>query len=294
MFHSSNPVLTRQQEFQPRYSSAPHAGQQYADPRYQQQYGDPRHQQQYGDPRLRGGDIYGGAPVQQPPAEGVMTMEDVIAKTALCLGLVAAVAAAAWFLIPDALIYPALIGAGLLSIVAVVAVMMIKKINPVVVFGYALVEGVFVGMLSKIFEYSYPGIVVTAVVSTFMVAGVVLAAYRFFNLGRVASRIRKIVIIATAGLALALVANFLLNIFGVFDLGLRAGVTGPVTPLVIGVSALAVVLATLNLILDFEFIESGIRNRAPASMSWVAAFGLTVTMIWLYTEILRIISYFRR
>lgn len=286
MFHSSNPVLTRQQEFQPRYQAAPHAGQQYG--------GDPR--QQYGaDPRYSGQDLYGGAQSAPPQqSQGVMTMEDVIAKTAICLGMVAAVAAAAWFLIPDALMYPALIGAGLLSIVAVIVVAMTKRVNPVMVIGYAVIEGVFVGMLSKVFEYQYPGIVVNAVVATFVVAGVVLFAYRFFGLGKVASRIRKIVVIATAGLALALVANFLLNIFGVFDLGLRAGVTGPVTPLVIGISALAVILATLNLILDFEFIESGIRNRAPAAMSWTAAFGLTVTMVWLYTEILRILSYFRR
>ncbi|MGJ3507915.1 Bax inhibitor-1/YccA family protein [Enemella sp. A6] len=283
MFHSSNPVLTRQKEFQPQYSSAPYSDPQYGDPRYQGQ-----------GPDIYGG--YGGAPSMPPqqPVQGVMTMEDVITKTAICLALVAGVAAAAWFFIPDALVIPALLGAGLLSIVAAVAMIVIRKVNPAVVIGYSLIEGVFVGMLSKIFEFYYPGIVVAAVVSTFLVAGVVLAAYRFFNLGRIASRIRKVVLIATAGLALALVANFLLSLTGVVNLGLRAGVTGPVGMLPILVSIVAVVLASLNLILDFEFIETGIRNRVPASMSWTAAFGLTVTMVWLYTELLRILSYFRR
>lgn len=272
MLQSSNPVLTRQESFSPQRRTTP-----YAD----QYYGAGQH------------DMY-GAPGAPEPARAVMTMEDVIAKTAICIAMVAAVAAAAWFLIPTSLIYPVLIGSGLLSIVMVVVVSMRKSISPALVIGYALLEGVFVGMLSKLFETIYPGIVMNAVVATFVVAGVVLAAYRFFGLGKVASRIRKVVVIATAGLALALLVNFALNIFGVFDLGLRAGVTGPVTPLVIGVSAIAVILAALNLILDFEFIESGVRNRIPASMSWVAAFGLTVTMVWLYTELLRILSYFRR
>lgn len=272
MFQSSNPVLTRQESFSPRRQTTPYADQYYGPGQ---------------------GDLY-GAPGAPEPTRAVMTMEDVIAKTAICLAMVAAVAAAAWFLIPIQYVTPVLIGSGLLSIVMVVVVAMRKTISPALVIGYALLEGVFVGMLSKLFETFYPGIVMNAVVATFVVAGVVLAAYRFFGLGKVASRIRKIVVIATAGLALALVVNFLLNIFGVFDLGLRAGVTGPVGFLPIAVSAIAVVLAALNLILDFEFIESGVRNRVPASMSWVAAFGLTVTMVWLYTELLRILSYFRR
>lgn len=86
---------------------------------------------------------------------------------------------------------------------------------------------------------------------------------------------------------------FLLSFLGI-DMGLRAGVTGPVGLLPILFSLLGAVLATLNLVLDFDYIERGVQMGAPASESWRGAFGLTVTMVWLYVEILRLLSYLRR
>ena len=157
---------------------------------------------------------------------------------------------------------------------------------------YAAIEGVFIGMISKVFEQAYSGIVVQAVFATFVAAGVTLAAYKFFNI-RVTPKFQKVVIIATIAFAVAMLLNFLLSLVGV-NLGLRAGVTGPVSLLAVGVSALGVVLAVLNLVLDFDYIEQGVAMGAPASESWRGAFGLTVTMVWLYIEILRMLSYLRR
>ena len=165
-------------------------------------------------------------------------------------------------------------------------------INPALVLLYAAIEGVFIGMISKYFEYLYSGIVAQAVLGTFAAAGVTLAAYKFFNI-RVTPKFQKVVIIATIGFAVAMLLNFLLSLAG-FNLGLRDDGTGSVSLLAIGVSALGVILAVLNLVLDFDYIEQGVAMGAPAKESWRGAFGLTVTMVWLYIEILRILSYLRR
>lgn len=290
MFTSNNPILTRSESFNGRGSVS--ADQQYGQNtgQYQQtrsrQAQDPRSQPQQG-PRQTG-DSWNSPSEPQ----GVMTLDDVLTKTAIVMGTLVAVAALSWLLVPQALTMPVLIVSALVGFVTVLFVVIRRGVNPVTAMVYAAIEGVFIGMFSRIFEQIYPGIVVQAVLATFVVAGVVLAAYKFGGF-RVTPRFKKIVVISTIAFAAAVFLNFVLSFAGI-DLGLRAGLTGPVSPLAIGVSALAVVLATFNLVMDFDMIENGIRNRAPASQSWVAAFGITVTMVWLYTEILRIISYFRR
>lgn len=227
---------------------------------------------------------------QAPPTGGVMTLDDVLAKTAATLLVVFGAAALTFMFLPPALMFPALIGSALVGLVTVFMVAR-RHIIPVggVLF-YAAVEGVFVGAFSKFFETLYPGIVFSAVLATFIAAGATLAAYKFFNI-RVTQKFRKFVFIGTAAMAGVLLVNFVLALMGV-DTGLR-GSGGDVGWLAIVVSVLAVGLAVFNLIIDFDFIERGIASKAPSSESWRAAFGVTVTMVWLYVEILRILSYFR-
>lgn len=296
MFQSKNPILTRSESFNGRGSVS--ADQQYGQStgQYQQtqyeQY--PNQQGQYQQPPQQRPQSGRFEPHQdsQGDARGVMTLDDVLTKTAIVMGTLVAVAALAWILVPQALTMPVMIVSALVGFVTVLFVVIRRGVNPVTAMVYAAIEGVFIGMFSRVFESYYPGIVVQAVLATFIVAGVVLAAYKFSGF-RVTERFKKIVMISTIAFAGAVLLNFGLSFAGI-DMGLRAGITGPVSPLAIGVSLLAVVLATFNLVMDFDMIENGIRNRAPASQSWVAAFGITVTMVWLYTEILRIISYFRR
>ena len=121
-------------------------------------------------------------------------------------------------------------------------------------------------------------------------AAATLAAYKFFNI-RVTAKFRKMVTIATMALAGVFLVNFVLALLGI-NTGLRAVGSGAGL-LAIGVSILAVCLAVFNLVIDFDYIERGIASQAPAQESWRAAFGITVTMVWLYIEILRILSYFR-
>lgn len=230
-------------------------------------------------------------PYQQPVATGpVMTLDDVLAKTAITLGVVALAAVATFMVLPLALISPALIGSGLIGLVTVFMVSRRANVPVGGVLFYAAVEGVFIGAISKFFEAWFPGIVVSAVIATFVTAGATLAAYKFLNI-RVTAKFRKIVTIATISLVGVLLVNFLLALFGV-DTGMR-GFGSQAGLLAIGVSIVAVVLAVLNLIMDFDSVERGIAAQAPASESWRAAFGITITMVWLYVEILRILSYFR-
>jgi uncharacterized YccA/Bax inhibitor family protein len=284
MLRSSNPILSKQDAFTP---AAPQYGQaQYGQGGFQPY--PPQGYQQPGYPQDPSG--AGMRPTSAP--EGRMTLDDVVTKTAVTMAVLFATAALAWAFIPDVLAFPAMILSALVGFVVVLLVSFRRVVSPPLVLLYAALEGVFIGMISEVFERIYPGIVVQAVFATFVAAGVTLAAYKFFNI-RVTPKFQKVVFIATAAFAVAMLLNFVLSLVGI-NLGFRSGITGDVSLLAIGISLLGVVLAVLNLVLDFDYIERGVAMGAPARESWRGAFGLTVTMVWLYIEILRILSYLRR
>jgi uncharacterized YccA/Bax inhibitor family protein len=274
---STNPVLSRPEAFQRAGGpQSPTGQQQYAQPYYGQ----------YQPGMVQPG--YGQPPAQ--PGQGVMTIDDVIAKTGITMGSLFVVAAATFVLLPFSLLGPAILVSAIVGFVTVLVVSLRRQVSPPAVLAYTVVEGVFIGALSKMFEYLYQGIVTQAVIGTFVAAGVTLAAYRSLRV-RVTDRFRKIVTAATLGIAAMYLLNLVLSLFGVSTGIVGVGPTAGV--LSWAISAVAVVLAVANLIMDFDYIERGIANGAPASESWRAAFGLTVTMVWLYTELLRILSYFR-
>ncbi len=288
MLRSSNPILSKKDAFTPAAPQGPYGQQQYNQYNpYPQAYQQSPVQDPYGGQPPRG---YGQPGTQVP--EGRMTFDDVITKTAVVMGVLAISAALAWVFMPPALYMPALILSALVGFGVVLLVSFRRVVSPPLVFVYAVIEGVFIGMISKVFEGLYPGIVAQAVLATFVAAGLTLAAYKFFNI-RVTPKFRKVVIISTLALAGVLLINFVFSLV-TGGAGLRGGITGPVSLLSIGISAVAIVLAVLNLILDFDYIEQGVAMGAPANESWRGAFGLTVTMVWLYIELLRLISYIRR
>jgi uncharacterized YccA/Bax inhibitor family protein len=277
MLRSSNPILSKQDAFTPAAPQRGNGG-YGADPYgYQGYQGFPSGPAPY-------------APVEAP--EGRMTFDDVVTKTAITMAILIAAAGLSWVFMPKGLYFPAMVLSGLVGFVAVLVVSFRRKVSPGLVLAYAAIEGVFIGMISKLFENFYEGIVVQAVIGTFAAAGVTLAAYKFFNI-RVTPKFTKIVVISTIAFAVAMLINFLLAIFGL-GTPFTGGITGPVGLLAIGMSLLGAVLAVLNLVLDFDYIERGVAMGAPASESWRGAFGLTVTMVWLYVEILRLLSYLRR
>ncbi len=276
---STNPVLSRPEAFQ-------RAQGQYTQYNQYGSYG----QQPYGQPY--------GAPTEAPrgyqpaQAQGVMTIEDVITKSGITMGALFLVAAATYFLLPvsSGLLGGVLLVSGIVGFVTVMVVSLRRTVSPAAVMAYSVVEGVFIGALSKMFATLYAGIVPAAIFGTFIAAGVTLAAYKYLRI-RVTGQFRRIVTMGTLALAVMYLVNLVISFFGVHTglVGIGAG-AGVLSMLISGV---AVLLAVANLIMDFDYIEQGVRNGAPASESWRAAFGLTVTMVWLYTELLRILSYFR-
>ncbi len=162
-----------------------------------------------------------------------------------------------------------------------------RQLAPIMAPIYALLEGLFLGSISALMEFSYPGIVLQAVMLTFGTLFCLLLAYKSgwikptenFKLGVVA---------ATGGIALVYFISIVLGFFG-----MQIPFIHESGPIGIGFSLFIVVIAALNLVLDFDFIESGAQMGVPKYMEWYAAFGLMVTLVWLYLEILRLLAKLR-
>lgn len=225
---------------------------------------------------------------------GAMTLNGTVNKTGILLLLSVLTAAFAWtqsvvngpdgtaMVAPGVTIYAlgGAIGGFILAMVTVFK----KTWSPVTAPLYALVEGFFLGAISAVFELKYPGIVFQAVVLTFGTLGALLAAYRS-GLIRATENFKLGVVAATGGIALVYLVSMGLRLFGK-DIPLihESGLVG------IGFSLFVVVIAALNLVLDFDFIESGVEAGAPKYMEWYGAFGLMVTLVWLYIEFLRLLA----
>jgi len=238
---------------------------------------------------------------QVPPAptgtQQVMTLDDVLTKTALTLGLVIVVGVGAWWAtialgLNVATLATAGIICGLATIIFPFVAAARRKVGPGIAIPFAILEGVFIGAVSLIFEIAYPGIVVQAVMATFVAAALTLAAFKFGKF-RLSSKMLKILSLSMIGFVVVALLNLGLSFAGI-NLGLFPGPYEQVSLLAWAFALLGVVLAVGSLVADFQFVEQGIANRVPASESWRAAYGLTVTLVWLYVNLLRILSYIRR
>jgi uncharacterized YccA/Bax inhibitor family protein len=165
-----------------------------------------------------------------------------------------------------------------------------KEWAPYLAPAYAIFEGLFVGTISAMYNYVYPGLPVQAVALTLLVTLVMFLIYRF-KIIRVTSQFRTIIVAATAAIAIFYVIQLISYAISGSPL---AGFTNAATPLGIGFSVVVVALAALNLLLNFDTIEKGVELRANKYMEWYCAFGLLVTLVWLYLEILRLLSKLQR
>jgi len=221
-----------------------------------------------------------------PPAVQPMTIDDVVVKTVTLLGITGVSAVAAWNLIPDALLGAAWIGAAVVGLVLGLIISFSRMANPALVVAYAVVEGAFVGMVSKFFQEiaGYQGIVLQAVIATFGVFFLMAFLYRA-RVIRATPKFTRGMIAVMAGLFAVMLINFVLAIFGV-NTGLRSnGALGIIFSIV------CIVVASLSFILSFNEVEEGVRMGLPQRYSWTAAFGILVSLIWLYIEILRLLSF---
>ncbi len=219
-------------------------------------------------------------------AQPRLTMDDVLNRTGLLLGLLVITGAATWYLNVGmgVVLLAGLVGFGL----ALVNIFK-KQVSPGLVIAYAAIEGVFVGGISNVYETRYDGIVLQAVVGTAVVFGGVLAGYKSGRL-RATPRFTKIVMGAFLGLFGLLLVSFLINLFdGAGDgLGIRSG-----GPMAILFSLAFIVVGSLTFVLDFDQADKMIAAGVPERESWRISFGLVVGLVWLYLEILRLLSYFR-
>jgi uncharacterized YccA/Bax inhibitor family protein len=221
-----------------------------------------------------------------------MTIQGTVNKTGFLLFLVVVSAAWTWGLshsaTPEAA-YPWMLGGALGGFVIALITVFKKNWAPLSAPIYALLEGLFLGGISAIFEHSYPGIAIQAVSLTFGVMFVMLLAYKF-GIIRATRGFKLGVIVATGGIALVYLANMVMGVFFHSPMSFLYSSS----PLGIGISLFVVVIAALNLIIDFDMIENAARMGAPKYMEWYGAFGLMVTLIWLYLEILRLLAKARR
>ena len=230
--------------------------------------------------------------VEQPPvapSNNPMTYENTISKTVLLFLIVLGFGAVGWF-IPILMLPGAIVG----LVLGLVNAFKKEPSVPLII-GYAVAQGLFLGGISNFYETQWSGIVAQAIIGTLSVFGVTLLLFRSGKV-RTSPRMTKIVLIAMLGYGVFSLINFGIMIFGGAGgnpWGLRGSVEIFGIPLGVVIGGLAVLLAAYSLVMDFELIQNGVRNRVPEKWGWSAAFGLMVTLIWLYVEILRILAILR-
>lgn len=218
---------------------------------------------------------------------GGMTIEGTVNKVGLMLLLLMAPAAWVWNKAmtawDPASIMPLMVGGMVGGFVLALVTIFKKQWSPVTAPLYAVMEGLFLGGVSALAETQFPGVVIPAVALTFGTLFALLLAYRS-GLIRATENFKLGVIAATGGIALVYLAGFVMSFFGASIPMIHEGGT-------VGIlfSVFVIVIAALNLVLDFDFIEQGAEHGAPRYMEWYAAFGLMVTLVWLYLEILRLL-----
>lgn len=224
-----------------------------------------------------------GQPAATTRDTGRMTYDDVIIRTAGMFAVIVVVGAATWMLAPQ-LFFVGLIGGLVLGLVNAFK----KTPSPALIMAYAAFEGVFLGGISALFEAQWQGIVIQAILATVATFAACLFLFRSGRV-RVTPKFTRWLIIAISGYLVFALTNFVLSFFVASEgFGpLRNGPFGIIIGLV------AVGLASASLIVDFDAIKRGVEAGAPRKLAWRAAFGLTVTLIWLYIEFLRLIAIFR-
>ena len=209
-----------------------------------------------------------------------MTIQGTVNKTAISLAILVASATFTWVNPNSGLMIMGAIGGFIVAIITAFKKQWAPTTTPI----YAALQGLFLGGISVIFNQQYPGIVIQAVYLTFGTLFALLMAYASGKI-RVTDNFKLGLTAAMGGLFFFYMINFILGFFGMGITSVYGnGIVG------IGFSLIVVVIAALNLVLDFDFIEQGAQQGAPKYMEWYGAFGLMVTLIWLYIEILRLLA----
>ncbi|WP_243062489.1 Bax inhibitor-1/YccA family protein [Humibacter sp. RRB41] len=232
------------------------------------------------------------APAATSADTGRMTYEDTVVKTVLLFVVILATAAVGWF-------FPVLMLPGAIVGLVLGLVNSFKRTpSPALILLYGAAQGLFIGGISALFESLWNGVVIQAVIATLAVFAITLVLFSFGKV-RASARATKVFLVAIIGYALFGIVNLVVMMFGGFSQSSTGGPFGIYSmplpwlfgiPLGVIIGIVAVLLAAYSLVLDFDFIQNGVRNRAPRVMGWYGAFGLAVTLIWLYVEFLRLFA----
>lgn len=278
---SSNPVFSRRGFSRDNgyagFNTAPQAGYAQGNPYAQNPYA----QNPYAQQGV-------GAPPQAPATTDRMTMDDVVVRSAITLGTVAVGAVLAWALLPvSGTSYGLAVGSALIAFVLAMVQSFKRTPSPALILGYAAFEGVFLGVLSEMYNSRWSGAPFQAVLGTMAVSGATLLVYKAGWI-RVTARYARIGLAIAMAFLVVTAVNLLLVVFGVAENGgLRS--FGPLGAIV---GIIAIILGAFFLTLDFKQIEDGIAYGAPRNEAWLAAFGLTLTLVWIYVEMLRLVAIF--
>lgn len=219
-----------------------------------------------------------------PPTVQPMTIDDVVVRTVGLLGLTGIAAALAWAVVPAGAEAAIFFPAAIIGLVLGLVISFARITNPLVIGAYAVVEGVFVGLFSKALENWYDGIVLQAAAATFGIFFIMALLYKSKAI-RATPRFRKGVIAALVGAFSIMLINMVLALFGI-NTHLRDG-----SGLAIVFSLAVIVIGALSFVLSFDEIETAMRYGLPQKFAWTCAFGLLVGLIWVYLEVLRLLSY---
>ena len=215
-----------------------------------------------------------------------MTLSGTINRSLILFLLLIAASAVSWWAASNQIMNPIalILGGGIVGLILVLIASFKPQYSSYLAPGYALFEGLFIGGISVIFEMQYPGIVTQAVGATFVTFAVCLGLYKY-KIVKVTEQFKSVVVAATLAIATYYIVSWLFSMFTSFT---------PVhygnSLMSIGISVFVIVIATLNLFLDFDRIEKGVEQRMPKYMEWYGAMGLMITLVWLYIEFLRLLS----
>jgi uncharacterized YccA/Bax inhibitor family protein len=231
---------------------------------------------------------YGGYPAPPTSADRPMTVDDVVVKTAMTLGVafLTGIITAVLVLSKQISPFPPMIVGLLVGLVASLIVIFKQTPNPVLILTYSAAEGVFLGAITGVFEMFAPGIAFQAILGTGLVFVVMLVVYRTGAV-KVTPKLTKWIIGAAGGAVLLMLVNMIVGFFVPGGMGLRDG-----GGLAIIFSLVVIGIGAFMLLLDFDMADNMIRSGMSSKWAWYAAFGLMTTLVWLYLEILRLLSYF--
>lgn len=264
----------------------------YANPGFQQQFAQPGFQQGYGQPGV------GQQPVRS--ASSYLDMNEIVVKTAISIVTVVASGIATWLLLGPSQtevynqggaayggLTAAMIAGALVGLVLALVISFKQIMNPGLILAYCVAEGMFLGGITGMFEQWYPGIAIQAVLATVGVFVGMLVVYRTGAI-RVTPKFQRWLAAAVVGAVVLMLFNL-----GYWLITGEVGMLRDGGPMAIGFSILMIGIAAFTLLADFDLAEQAIRRGAPKKFAWGIAFGLVVSLVWLYIEILRLLSYFR-